>query len=327
MSATYYFLLDYVKIGIEKESKSNSIVAKNIINDLQIKAKQIAILVSNIGAVQQSYKFVNEEDGAAYLKQKINPLINNLQKAAGVDRIEIHFHKPGARSFLRVWTNKRGDNLSKFRQTILEVERTQKPISAIELGVGGFAIRGLSPIFDENNKYIGSCEMFYNPDDVINFLALEKSTSDAFYLVNNDKAKELFSQDIISKNYPNEINGLLVSKNSNPKINIKQILNKGFFDNLSSKNEVYQEGDYSLTSLPMQDYSGNIVGYMVLAYDISTSLNSMYKNLLIIFSIIFITFTIVNLNFLAFFIKFIIKPIKQVTDIANNVARGNLDNF
>jgi methyl-accepting chemotaxis protein len=61
------------------------------------------------------------------------------------------------KSFIRHWSDKHGDDLSGFRQTIIEVKKSQKPFPAIELGVAGLVVRGLSPI-KEGNEYLGSVE-------------------------------------------------------------------------------------------------------------------------------------------------------------------------
>ncbi len=76
---------------------------------------------------------------------------------------------PPARSLLRIWRKKQAkrkdkwvditDDLTSFRNTIILVNKQGKPMSGIEIGRGGFAIRGIAPVFNENNKQVGSLEV------------------------------------------------------------------------------------------------------------------------------------------------------------------------
>lgn len=322
---TFFFFNQYVKNDLNHTSEDNAVVIEKIIADLQIKATQIAILISNMEIVKESYRIPDNEDGANKLMTTFKPTLDNLKQTAGTDKIEIHFHKPGAKSFLRVWTKKRGDDLSKFRSTILEVEKTQKPVKGIELGVGGFAIRGLAPIFDDG-QYIGSCEMFYNPLDVINFLSLDKEKAGALFLVDEKKALELFERKNIDENYPESNSGLLISKFSNENFKTSEFLTPSFFENLdNTRSNAIEVNNYSVTTIPINDFSGNPLGFFVLAQDISSDYESMYYKIFLLVIVFFITFTVVNVATLLVLRKTIIKPITFVTEMAKKISRGDLN--
>ncbi|MTJ79656.1 MAG: methyl-accepting chemotaxis protein [Telmatospirillum sp.] len=75
---------------------------------------------------------------------------------AGIELFQ--FHLPPAVSFLRVHQPARfGDDLSGFRQTVVEVNRTGKPVEGLEFGVGGLGTRAVVPIRD-GNRQVGSVE-------------------------------------------------------------------------------------------------------------------------------------------------------------------------
>ncbi|MBF0200006.1 MAG: HAMP domain-containing protein [Desulfamplus sp.] len=70
--------------------------------------------------------------------------------------VKIHFHLPNGRSFLRLWREKQilrdgewvdvSDDISAFRKTVLDVSRTGKTVSGVEVGRGGLVIRGVVPV-------------------------------------------------------------------------------------------------------------------------------------------------------------------------------------
>jgi len=72
---------------------------------------------------------------------------------------QLQFHLPPATSFFRAhMPEKFGDDLSSFRFTVLEVNRSQRPVAGLENGVGGLGIRGVVPVFHEN-RHVGSVEV------------------------------------------------------------------------------------------------------------------------------------------------------------------------
>lgn len=71
---------------------------------------------------------------------------------------QFQFHTPPATSFLRVHKpQKFGDDLSSFRHTVVEVNKSQTGIWGIEKGVAGLGIRGVMPVI-HNEQHIGSVE-------------------------------------------------------------------------------------------------------------------------------------------------------------------------
>ena len=72
---------------------------------------------------------------------------------------QLQFHLPPAASFFRAhMPEKFGDDLSSFRFTVLEVNRSQRPVAGLENGVGGLGLRGVVPVFHEN-QHAGSVEV------------------------------------------------------------------------------------------------------------------------------------------------------------------------
>jgi len=69
----------------------------------------------------------------------------DLKASYGVDQFQ--FHTPPATSFARVHLpEKYGDDLSKFRQTVVEANAGGKTVVGLEGGVAGLGIRGVVPV-------------------------------------------------------------------------------------------------------------------------------------------------------------------------------------
>ena len=77
------------------------------------------------------------------------------------EKLKIHYHVPPGFSFLRIWKlQKFGDDLRSFRHTVVQVQKTGKPLAGIEAGRAGLAIRGIAPVIDSDGKILGSVEVF-----------------------------------------------------------------------------------------------------------------------------------------------------------------------
>jgi methyl-accepting chemotaxis protein len=71
---------------------------------------------------------------------------------------QFQFHLPPATSFLRVHKlDKFGDDLSGFRFTVIEANRTQRPVAGLERGRGGIGVRAVEPVF-HGDRHVGTVE-------------------------------------------------------------------------------------------------------------------------------------------------------------------------
>ncbi|EKD34731.1 MAG: methyl-accepting chemotaxis sensory transducer [uncultured bacterium] len=83
--------------------------------------------------------------------------------------LRLHFHVPPARSLLRLWDKDqhKSDDLSSFRYSVESISRDHQPIVGIEIGRGGFEIRGIVPVIGESGRYLGSVEALSSFDPVV----------------------------------------------------------------------------------------------------------------------------------------------------------------
>jgi len=115
-------------------------------------AAAMAWLVSSMVEVDKSFAAA-DRDG---LTRLFAPGFDLLKKQVGVDQFQ--FHTAPATSFLRVhMPAKFGDDLSSFRQTVVEANRSQRKVSGLESGVAGLGMRGVVPV-SLDGKPLGSVE-------------------------------------------------------------------------------------------------------------------------------------------------------------------------
>jgi len=115
-------------------------------------AQAMSALVAGMPDVQQAMVAGDRER----LAQLFVPGFDALKKDFGVRQFQ--FHTPPATSFLRVHKPaKFGDDLSGFRQTVVETNNARKAIYGLEIGKAGLGVRGMVPIA-ANGQHQGSVE-------------------------------------------------------------------------------------------------------------------------------------------------------------------------
>lgn len=147
------------------QSKGQAGLAQKSIESLSKQALTVAAFAAQVPGVQEAYTLAqqgNEAEGRKLLRQSFDPIHGQVTNVLGVQKFEIHFHLPPAKSFLRIWKKPGdkdgGDDLSSFRKTVTKVNQEKTPVAGIEVGVGGFAVRGLVPITSSNGEHLGSVE-------------------------------------------------------------------------------------------------------------------------------------------------------------------------
>lgn len=112
-----------------------------------------------------------------WLREQTKRYRQRFADVTGSSPLRVHYHLPNARSFLRVWRERQvqrdgawvdlSDDLTGFRRTVVEMHRTGRPVRGIELGRGGFTIRGVVPVRDEQGRTLGSVEALAPFDHVL----------------------------------------------------------------------------------------------------------------------------------------------------------------
>ncbi|OAG27271.1 methyl-accepting chemotaxis protein [Thermodesulfatator autotrophicus] len=227
---------------------------EKLIKQAEANEKILVNVVANIPEVQAALNAGNRE----LLLSSVMPLVEKAQKASGFPFF-LHFHTPEGRSFLRTWKpNKYGDDLTGFRQMVVDIIKTKKDASGIEAGRGGLTVRAIAPIFYEG-QYVGSVEAAI-PLKEIMLLAKE----------NQEKLGVLVTPETASvmtrlKNPVRVGNLVLVSQIG--ELNLKALKDLASNSRLENKVALYEKVGMGLK--PLKDYKGQIIGTFVQEQDLS----------------------------------------------------------
>ena len=107
------------------------------------------------------YAFKNDEKTQSFYRQVLyDRLLSDYNRLLDFKFKQVHFHFPDNTSFLRMHKpDKFGDDLSDYRFSITEVNRTLKPLNGYEVGKIVDGYRFVYPIFDESLFHVGSIEI------------------------------------------------------------------------------------------------------------------------------------------------------------------------
>lgn len=292
-SAVLFFSGNSVVKKMIDMSMENMIDAKIV--DINTSIKRIsskmlgqAALFSRADAVQNAYKLAytgnikNEadlkmEEARKLLRGFFTSLEEGYKNVLDGKNFRIHFHLPPARSLLRLWKKKqnKSDDLSSFRDTILTIGKgNHDPVKGIEIGRGGFAIRGLAPVFSDNKKYLGSVEVLSTFDPVVKYSISNENEFIAVYM--NKEFLPIATRLQDSEKNPITGNQFVfvtsTSKELTDQVVTPELLSIG--KNLIHKSKV---GNFLVTMLPLKSYNDRQIGVMVYVYDASMWFDSLNK--------------------------------------------------
>lgn len=232
----------------------------------------------------------------------------------GKDRFAYHFHLSNVHSLWRVWRDGQNtsDDLSGFRETVKAINRSpHTSIEGIEVGRGGFAIRGIAPIRSKEGDHLGSVEYLGDFNGVFNSL-VEGTPLEAAVLMKEDLLSVATSLQDPSKNPRIGTQHILVNSTD-----AELFMDQGPKLLADFRNEVrlvsYSDRSFALS--PVRDFSGNPIGVLILAVE-HDALKALQNKLLLTLLFAFILSSIL----IAGILWIIYKPLKVVTSIANELT-------
>ncbi len=277
-----FFFIKQGENSIKTHLNNRIIEINNNINRVGKKALWVSSSFANLDFVKKAYMQFNETENL----QESSLLIENQMTNANdiilkntKEKAKIHFHLPPARSFIRCWSSKRGDDISDFRNSVLFVSKNHTSVTGIEVGRGGFVIRGISPIFDSVNTYLGSVETLFPISEIITTTNLLENEEFAIFM-HKDLLKIAtgFLENTasnVTNNKPTIGNLILVQKTSSKfyteKISAEE-LNKSL-----NKIVFFQTDSLQYALFPIEDYASNKVGVGVIQLNKTNLLKSINK--------------------------------------------------
>lgn len=317
-------LFNYIsQINTLKEEEKRSIEAS--INTAQlfletstIYYQQMAVLVSHMPDVQEAvYKRERSR-----LIDKFLPTFNYLNKNFGLTHL--HFHIPPAVSLLRLHDLERfGDDISKERRTVVQVEATQKAVRGVEIGLGGAGLGGVEPIFYKGN-YVGSVD--FGGGFKTEIEQIKKA-------INADIGVTIYKELLSGWPGLKDVKHILGEQVSlyftqpDPKLFISEASLK---EAAQSKERYHTEKvsafgkEFLVVYAPLKDFSDKTIGFLYIVKERVLSPAKVATILGINILIYIIVFIIVALLIGYGMNKYVINPIISLTKTADDISMGRL---
>ena len=302
-------------------------------------ALQHAALFGRLPAVTSIYETLASADiddpadptvqaGRMGLRAVIQPYLDGISPIVGAGGYKLHFHLPNSRSFLRAWraTNQTSgtdlsDDISGFRPTVIDVNRAPHPmLKGIEVGRGGFAIRGLAPVTGPGGEHLGSVEMLADFNSVTSSLKTSDNQELAIFMdaVLLDVATSL-------KNKPEEHPqvGDLVLVGASDWESIKGSLNPALLEaGRKGLTPLRVDGELARQAWPIRDYRGEVVGVMVFQQDMREGLAALAstRNRLLLLTLVVIALAGLALVLI---LNGVTRPIRELAATAERIAAGD----
>ncbi len=253
-----------------------------------------AAVLSEVPAIQDAYKHaltgnINDEkdsigqEARQQLRKAVAPYATGYSNRTGHKDFRAHFHLKSNRSFARIWrkgwqTKRNGqkvdvsDDLSGFRQTVIQVNKTHKPVSGIEIGRGGFVVRGVQPIVDTGGVHLGSVEYMTGFMPIAKQLVANEKQNFAIYM---DAAKLSTAKKLQDPaKYPVLDDQFVFCAATNQELAM-QVADSDFLAEGMKGKALKVQDNLQMAAFPIEDFSGNPVGVMLMTLDIADELAAM----------------------------------------------------
>jgi len=279
----YYYFKTYGENEIENKVERSVLEVEQNIEKLEEKALWVASLCSELTPAKEAYKQYYEtgdlQASSKIIEKELDNIMSGIRRDLGTEA-RIHYHLPPAVSFIRGWTDRRGDDVSDFRNTILEISETHEAVTGIEAGRGGFVIRALAPVFADNGRYYGSVELLLPVSEFIRVSKIDKTEEFALFMhtdmleITTAFAEQAKVYDEGSDNVFGNLVFLDASSEKFIKSNLSaEEINKG----LKGLN-MFSHEQYVYAAFPVRAYNGDIQGAGVLQFDRSSIMETVENN-------------------------------------------------
>ncbi|WP_022852013.1 methyl-accepting chemotaxis protein [Limisalsivibrio acetivorans] len=308
--------VDYANFGksLQKEQEDFYRSVREAMSvELDNKLGDLSITVESIAMNPRTTRLFAEEDREA-LKNDYLDFYNNIKKEHGIAQFQ--FHVPPATSFLRLHKpGKFGDDLSGFRNTVIQVNKTKEPVSGIEVGRGGPGLRVVYPVFHEG-KHIGSVEFGGSINGIMKSLqrtfGVEYAIGIKQKVFENARRFDIKPEDIVKGDvvyYTNsgEDAGKLLEMHE------------------AGKNEYTINGHYfSSRVVPLKDFSGAEIGNVVF-FDDYTALVKELRGAMITKFVITIVLAFIVTMIIFLMLRGSLKSVKSLVTMTKELATDEGD--
>jgi len=288
----------------EAEQRELHSLSENIQNSISAEIRVAEAMSALVAGIPQVQKAFAEKDRDT-LASMFVPSYEGLKKEYGARQFQ--FHEPPAISYLRVHKpEKFGDDLSAFRQTVVETNKNIKAVGGIEKGVAGLGLRGMVPVKYEG-RHIGSVEF-------------GMSFGQAFF----DNFKKRYGVDVAL--HVGKADGLATFAST---LANKTTLNQPDLKTAFNGKDVFarshvDELNVATYARTIEDFSGDPIGVLEIVMDRSTYATKQ-NNATILNLVLGMLAVVVGLFISSLIARGIVRPIKHAANAMQEIAEGDGD--
>ena len=282
---TSFFVLSWYaqKITLDVYQTTAKELIENYVDKIDSK-KRVGITNAISIANNSKIKEALLKDKREYAIASLKTVSDQMSKNTEFKNIKIHIHTKENKSFLRNWEpNKHDDNLTLFRDSVVWVNKTLKPITSFEFGKAGLFLRAITPIINDDKSHIGSLEFIQSVDSVAK--ALDKMDIGFLLLMNKNINNNLRENENSSLKNSKKLKNFIISQktiNNNLLNDIEHIDIKKLF-----KNSYFLSSKYFYTHMEIKDFQNKKLGVVVLSKPLSSVNNMLDKSQTLIYISLF----------------------------------------
>ncbi len=297
-----WFIGGLIQDNVERELRAGSRQVTAEIAAQAQRAQTMARFVATTPAFNTAFA-ARDRDGLARALLPAFPVL----KADGVEQFQ--YHLAPATSFLRLHSPaKFGDDLSSFRQTVVEANTGRREVRGLENGVGGIGIRAVSPV-TEGGQHQGTVEFGFGFGKDFVKAFTERTGLRLAVLVDKSDIHAKEERTLLASSFPADfvVPADLVGKTGaqSPTATVD-------FDGRS----------WTASGEPLLDYSGKRIGTFVLAAD-RTDLEASRTRAMMIFGVLAVAMAIGGGIMAAWLQHDIGRPLSELTGAMKKIGEGD----
>lgn len=301
------------KEGLYRDtSKLISSISGSLEGTLAEKLQDLSLSVHTIANDSETARMLAEGDRAG-LTEKYQDFYEQIKASHGIAQFQ--FHTPPAVSFLRLHrVDKFGDDLSAFRQTVVDANSQKKAVVGLEVGRGGPGLRAVFPVFYRGEHY-GTVEYGGSINKSLETLS-ENFGLDYAIGIKSDVFKK--ARRFENKDTDVLKDGMVFYKYTNE--NSRELIS--LYD---GENPIKYEKHVLVTAKsPLKDFTGAEIGEVLFFKDMSVSLNAALYSALKKLILGFVMASVFAV-FLYYFLQAYLKLLVNMSSITDAVTEGHGD--
>ena len=308
-------------------------------------SKQKAALFTQLPEVLQAFEIAHSgniqdetdsrgQEAREFLRQALKASMTGYTDVMKGEKLQLHFHLPNGHSLARMWREKQtmrdgiwqdiSDDISGFRQTVLDVNRSGQPVTGIEPGSGGFVVRGLAPIKTPQGRQLGSVEVLEEFNPLLDSLVQRDTEArrQGLFLYMNAELLPVTTALQDAERYPLVGDQYVLIYGTGNRYG-EQLIDLELLNHGKQALTFFRRGTVVLGGFPIKDYKKQQIGVIVYTFDVSKQQVLVQRIMFTMLGTLCAILCLLGGITLVMTRRCILTPIRKIVDFAERVKEGN----